>query len=179
MSKRKIILTLIATTTALILALIEVNATEYKVLNQGDRPACMIYAVETCIDVLGDPSHIGADKAYIDLGEDSKDAEKVLDYYTSQGAIEGYERIEEITDFPVIIITWMDMTDWRDGSITVPKRVFRNLHATVLIGREDDYYIGVNSWGRTWGYGGRYRLYDLSIIGKAYRLIMPEAVIWR
>ena len=47
MKKRRLMLVLIAIAITFIVALVEVNATEYMVLNQGDRPACIIYADAT------------------------------------------------------------------------------------------------------------------------------------
>ena len=187
MSKRKLIIILIAIAISLVATLVKVNAADYKILDQGQRRACVVYAVETYIDIVGEPSDIGVDKAIKDLGKDATDPAKVLPYYVSSGAITGFERIHGISEIdtaletsPVLLMTWTDLTDWKDGNITVPQKRFKFLHATVLISK-GEYYTGVNSWGENWGFNGHYRM-DIEsikyIIAGAYVLALPEAVVW-
>ena len=180
MSKRKLILILIAIVIALISTLVRVNATDYKVLNQGDSQACMVYAVETYIDVIGATSCIGAEKAISDLGEDATDPLKVLDYYVSQGAIDSYKSLTRIrtSDFPILAITWVNEWDWVDATITEKIYNYNILHASVLLSRESGYLYGINSWGDAWGFNGHYKLYNTKAITYAYILTVPEAVIW-
>ena len=188
MSKRRLILLLVAIVIALISTLVKINAADYKILNQGQRRACVVYAMETYIDVVGLPSDIGVDKAINDLGQSKEDIHAVLEYYTSRGAITGFTKLDGIEEIdtaletsPVLLVTWTDLSDWKDGNITVPQRRFKYLHATVLISK-GDYYLGVNSWGKNYGFDGHYRVDTESlkyIVGAAYILTLPEAVIWR
>ena len=178
MSRRKVILILLAVAIGLIVALVEVNAT-YEVLNQGERPACMVYAVETCIDVMGEPSDIGVDKAICDIDGNLGNDKAVLDYYVSRGAITSYELVDRITEYPVIVITWIDFDDWEDGKIKGNKLIYTTLHASVLTGRTGKYYTGVNSWGREWGFDGHYRLYNYQIVRRVWKITLPDAEIWR
>ena len=124
MTKRRLILILVAVAVSLISMLVRVNAADYKVLNQGHVRSCVICAVETYIDVVGDPSDVGVRRAVRDLGKGMGENETVLNYYLSKGAITGFECVDEITEFPVLVITWMDIADWQDGDITVPGMVF-------------------------------------------------------
>ena len=182
MSKRKLIIILIAIAISLVATLVKVNAADYKVLKQEGR-SCTVYAVETYIDIVGNPAKVGAKKAIKALGKDIGDVRNVISYYVSQGAVAGFEKIDNIDeyigDFPILVITWVDVNDWQDGDITVPGMVFTDLHATVLIEKNDEYYTGVNSWGTKWGYDGLYHLYSTIPIGSAYILTVPEAVVWK
>ena len=149
---------------------------DYEILNQGNLNACTEYAVTTCIDIMGEPTDIDPKQVYRRLSADGYNCiTETLDYYVSNGAIESYIKItpSAIDTYleagtPVIAITWQDAEDWRDGEITVPNLVFVGTHASVLIGKEDGVYTGVNSWGAEWGNDGLYHLYDLNIIGSAY-----------
>ena len=50
-------------------------------------------------------------------------------------------------DIPVVIVTWHNSKDWMDGDITAEVMEFYGTHASVLEKKEDNYYVGVNSWG--------------------------------
>ena len=65
--KRKLIIILIAVAISLVATLVKVNAADYKVLKQEGR-SCTVYAVETYIDIVGNPSKVGAKKAIKALG---------------------------------------------------------------------------------------------------------------
>lgn len=154
------------------------HAGEYEILNQGRLNACTEYAVTTCIDIMGEPTDIDPKKAYRYLNADGYQCiTDTLAYYIIKGAIESYTQITPGAidamlddDIPVIVITWQDEDDWIDGDITVDKKEFYGTHASVLIGRTEEYYIGINSWGENWGYGGLYHLYSLYIVGEAYTI---------
>ena len=160
---------------------------DYKILNQGNLNACTEYAVTTCIDVMGEPTDIDPKRAYYDLNDDNyQDIAETLDYYVSKGAIESYTKITmaEIdayleTGTPVIFCSWIDAEDWADGEITVPELDFYGTHVTVLIGKEDGVYAGINSWGTEWGNDGLYHLYDLNIMGSAYVIELNQTEIYR
>ena len=161
---------------------------EYKVLDQGRLNACTEYAVTACIDIMGEPTSINPITAYNKLSADGyNDITETLQYYKEIGAIDNYMKITPSAininqylehDIPVVIVTWHNGKDWIDGDITAEDRNFYGNHASVLEKKEANYYVGVNSWGENCGYGGKYHLYDLSIIGSAYIIVPKEEVVF-
>lgn len=159
---------------------------DYKILNQSNLNACTEYAVTTCIDVMGEPTDIDPKQAYYDLNDDGQQwLSETLDYYVSQGAITAYKRLPKAdidahleAGEPVIVVTWHDADDWTDGDITSENSEFYGTHASVLIEKTPEYYIGVNSWGENWGYDGIYHLHDIRIVGAAFTIEVKENVIF-
>ena len=79
--------------------------------------------------------------------------------------------------YPVYAVLLVHKADWVDGDIEVtPEYNFESKHCAVLIGKKDGYYIGVNSWGTSWGYNGLFHLYNLRIVGSALDFIKRR--IW-
>lgn len=162
--------------------------TDYEILDQKNIGACTEYAVNTCIDIMGEPTKINPLTAYKALNNDgNQNITDTLNYYVSQGAISAYTKITpsaiEIDKYlemeiPVIVVTWQDAEDWRDGIITVNSMEFLGTHASVIVEKTQDYYVGVNSWGKNWGFAGHYRLYNPCIIGSAFVIEPKENVIF-
>lgn len=159
---------------------------DYQITNQGNLNACTECAVTTCIDIMGEPAEVNPAKAFKALNADGYQCiTETLDYYVSAGAIISYERILKAdidahleAGEPVIVVTWHDAADWTDGDITSENSEFYGTHASVLIEKTPEYYIGVNSWGENWGFDGFYHLHDIRIVGAAFVIEVKENVIF-
>jgi len=154
-----------------------VQAEEYKILNQGNLPACTAYAIATWFDIVGDPE-IDPVELYNSVNTDGVDginAVETLNYLISQGAITAWEVVPKedipaaLEESPLLLSTFTDKRDWKDGNITKDGDIM-SLHMTVLTGYNGKYYTGINSWGSNWGFGGKYHLYNTNAIFEAFKI---------
>ena len=155
---------------------------EYTVRNQGKELSCSYFAAVTYLDCIGydvsSPS-IG----YRTNGGDYPGAfsyyAKEVDGLTASKIPQGDIDFWLSCHYPVYAVLLVHKADWVDGDIEVtPEYNFESKHCAVLIGKKDGYYIGVNSWGTSWGYNGLFHLYNLRIVGSALILSSEESVLF-
>lgn len=183
MKKRNIIITLTIIIVLLLTTLVKINASDYKVLNQGRTPTCLPSAVNTYIDIVGEPCDLDPYTIYREFGG-PQSPHKLLDYYIEKGVIVSWKYIprseieEQLKKSPVMVVILFNRSDWWDGIIE-GSETHKGKHAAVLISKGSDYYLGVNSWGVNWGFDGHFRLYDINVVNVAYVLELPIPQIYR
>jgi hypothetical protein len=81
----------------------------------------------------------------------------------------------------IVIMTTLSRDNWQDGIIMMDENPANERHGTYLIDFDEitvlndrrDYYIGINSWGDKWGYGGKYYMdYRFAYMGILFSYVV-------
>lgn len=158
-----------------LIGLFLVGSDNQKIHDQGKTDACLQYAI------VGSSEYQGGYKCmepytFYCLSKDQS-VENTLIMAKEQGIIDGYtilacgseNAVQAIAEGRVVLADCVfKRSDWTDGEITFSDIHFTGLHEVYLIGYDETGFIGVNSWGRRWGNGGKfhmsYEYYDKMVL---------------
>jgi C1A family cysteine protease len=110
-----------------------------------------------------------------DYGTSNEDEAAAQYKITTYSAIDFRSFKDNLNRYNVIIIeSQLNRENWKDGIIEADTEFLTEGHGTFLIDYDEiteingarDYYVGVNSWGEKWGFGGKYYMkYNFPYIG--------------
>ncbi|MCE5227894.1 MAG: hypothetical protein LLG05_18800 [Porphyromonadaceae bacterium] len=90
-----------------------------------------------------------------------KDADKAAEQYkitTYTGIYVDVGQAKELIDKGNLILTNSRyIRDWNDGVVTKTDENSTVCHATYYMGYDEDYLVGVNSWGKDYGDNGKFK----------------------
>ena len=158
-----------------LIGLVLVGSDDPKIYDQGKTDACLQYAIVGASEYQGGYECMSPFEFY-NLSK-GQSVENTLIMAKEQGIIDGYtilacgskNAVQAITEGHVVLADCVfKRSDWTDGEITFSDIHLTGLHEVYLIGYDDTGFIGVNSWGRRWGNGGKfhmsYEYYDKMVL---------------
>ena len=159
----------------LLLSTATAHASEPTIYNQGNSDSCLAHSIVGASKYQGGYESLSPFALHRLVQGES--VENALIIATEQGIIDGYtilscgseNAVQAIAEGRVVLADCVfKRSDWTDGEITFSDIHLTGLHEVYLIGYDETGFIGVNSWGRRWGNGGKfhmsYEYYDKMVL---------------